>query len=277
VSLASAASQDGYGSDGLLIGVPHAGKVAAFQIGPGEVPTLLWVALQRPPDAPDADACGSMALGPHYPYQPLGLSACRVDGPEGGVPVVFMETATGTGNFVQLGAMQPGIPLEGTWGFGFTTSEWDPPDELRFATLGAMAGCRVEVRQQGGTVLLRAVVPEGGAKRFSRRARLESPPELSSPRASGSVRVVSSSRWGTARVSVATHGLPREVEYVAWIEDGPSSNTYSIIGNLIDGSLVLDSAEGDALPGCTSDGASLTGRILEIRDGASVALRGLLP
>ncbi len=277
MALSRAGDLDHDGREELLVGIPNAGRVAIFRLEAGTVAPFLFVALQRPPGGPDTDARGFIGMGPYGPSQPLGLTAYLLDWPASGRPVVFLEEGPGTGEYLELGTLVPYTPFAGTWGFGLGVSDWNPPDGLRFATLADLAGSKVEVRDPEGTILLRAIVPGPAMGPFSGRARLEPIEPGRYPWPRGSVRVSSSPSTGSARVAIATRRLPEGPEYEAWVEDAPSSGTFSPVGSLINGRLLLDSSRGDALPGGAPDGWSLSGRVLEIRDGTTVVLRGTLP
>jgi hypothetical protein len=81
--------------------------------------------------------------------------------------------------------------------------------------------------------------------------------------------------WGVGLVHA--RALPGDGEYSVWVEDAPGGGAFSVAGVLTRGRMVLDSRHGDRLPGFSPDGPSLSGRLLEVREGLTVVLRGLLP
>ncbi|HEU4394249.1 MAG TPA: hypothetical protein VFS92_01710 [Planctomycetota bacterium] len=194
------------------------------------------------------------------------------------VPLIFafLETAPGSGDFVDLGRLTNTTNLS-DWTFNGVSRFFDLPDPIRFGTLQDFEGCRIEVRDQSGNAHLRAVITAGGVQNFSGGASLGCPEPETWPKARGSVRVSSRHRRGTAKLALRAVGLPQDTEPRAWIEDGVGSGTFVDVGALVRGRLVLDTARSDTLPGWVPDGPSLSGRILEVRDGATVLLGGVLP
>ena len=277
MSLSRAGDRDGDGTEELVVGIPRRNEVAIFRLGADPVAGLVRVALQRPADGPDADAGGIIEFGPHAISRPFEVALNRLDEAAWFPPYLFLEAAPGSGSFIDLGYLRSMSSILSDWRFEGGVDAWDPPESLRFATLEDFAGCRVEVRDPFGAVLLRAILPVPGAQDFRGRADLAPPDPGAFSRARGTVRVVSSSRRGAVKVIVAARGLPEGPAYTTWCEDAPSAGTFTGLGPLERGRLLIDTARGDALPGAAPDGASLSGRILEVRDGGTVVLRCMLP
>ena len=277
LTLCGAGDLNGDGVEELAVGFPTLEKVVIFEVGPDPTPGFVRVALQRETGLPDPDASGFLEFGPVLESRPLAAKVFNLD--EGVVipPYVFLEDSPGSGVFVQLGFMKIVGKEIRNWSYFGPVASWSPAASMRFASLGDYAGCRVEVRDPFGAVQFRAVLPMAGQQDFAGESVLSTPDPLAFPKARGVARVRSSARRGSLTLRVRAEGIPDGADYRAWVEDGPASGTFSEAGRLARGRLVLDSARGDVLPGCAPDGDSLSGRLLEVRDGATVVLRGTLP
>ncbi len=275
MSISGTTDVDGDGDDELLVGLPGEDAAIVFRLAPDVIPANVRVALQRPPGGTDPDARGTLVAGPHVGLQPMQMTADHLDFP-GGWPNVFLEEGAGSNSFVQVGFLRPQAK-EGTWVLDVATNGWTPPDTIRYATLGDLAGSRIEVRGPTDEVLLQAVLPTPGGQKFSGSSALQSPGPAGPPGARGTVRVNSSARTGTLRVSVSTEGLSKTANLDVWLEDGPSAGAFTAVGTLSRGCLVIDSGRGDPFPGIAPDGSALSGRLIEVRDGATTLLQASLP
>ncbi len=260
----------------LAIGLPNAGLVAVFGVTPDPVVPSVYCDLQRSPQEPDADCTGHLSLGPYLGTVMLALDVSGLEPTDSDPFAVYLEAVPDTGGFVRLGELSIVSVLGWTWAFGLDVRDWAPPDLLRFKTLAELAECRIQVRRSSGEVVLQARIPVGGPASKRLRTPLRAPLS-SSHRARGALLVRRQSRRGSLRLRLVARGLERSGQYDVWVEDRAGSGVFSFTGELVNGRLSRDSRRGDPLPHATADGLSLRGCTVEVREGSSVLLVGLVP
>src|SRR5262245_35361687 len=300
------------GSAPPALGVPDladlAGRVVQVRSATGEVhltgivPALspgggsgggstskVQVSLQRPTPAPDADAFGKVELEKQGSEQEFKVDGRNLPaGPADGFGV-FVEEGVGSGTFLTVGAMALKSPSQGRWELNLEHPGAAPP-QLGVADLTDLAGRRVEVRGTSGALYLWAILPSIGsspcAGSVNQKAGL-SPPAVSppSPAAKGTVAVKLKASQGISFFELKVQkGLVPTPDYVVWIEDAPGSGTFTAAGALqmkasgTKGRLRRDTKKGDSLPLEVGSVLDLSGRAVQVRDGASaVHLVGTIP
>ncbi len=257
--------------------------------GPGGPASEVQVSLQRPVPAPDPDAFGKVELEKRGSEQEFKVDGRNLPaGPADGFGV-FVEDGVGTGIFLTVGAMAIKSPSQGRWELNIEHHGAAPP-QLGVADLSDLAGRRLEVRGVSGAVHLWAVLPSiatsPGVGSVNQKAGLAlpavSPP---SPAAKGTVAVKLKASQGNSFFELKVQkGLAPNPTYVVWIEDAPGSGTFTAAGDLqmsasgTKGRLRRDTKKGETLPLSVGSVLDLSGRALEVRDGASVVhLVGTIP
>ncbi|MCI0586203.1 MAG: hypothetical protein L0323_05120 [Planctomycetes bacterium] len=247
------------------------------------------VSLQRPVPAPDPDAFGKVELEKQGTEQEFKVDGRNLPvGPADGFGVL-VEEGVGTGTFLTVGAMALKSTTQGRWELDLENHGAAPP-QLGVPDLADLAGRRVEVRGASGDLHLWAVLPaistSPGAGSVSEKAGL-APPTVAppSPAAKGTVAVKLKASQGTSCFDLKVQkGLAPNLAYVVWIEDAPGSGTFAAAGELqmsasgTKGRLRRDTKKGDSLPLGVGSVLALSGRAVEVRDGASaVHLVGTIP
>jgi hypothetical protein len=257
--------------------------------GPGGPVSEAQVSLQRPVPAPDPDAFGKVELEKRGTEQEFNVDGRNLPtGPADGFGVL-VEDGVGSGVFLTVGAMALKSPSQGRWELNLEHHGAAPP-QLGVADLADLAGRRVEVRGASGDVHLWAILPSIGASpgpgSVNHKAALAlpavSPP---SPSAKGTVAVKLKASQGNSSFDLKVQkGLAPSPDYVVWIEDAPGSGTFTAAGALemsasgTKGRLRRDTKKGEALPLGVGSVLDLSGRAVEVRNGASaVHLAGTIP
>jgi hypothetical protein len=283
--VAPAGDVDGDGREDLAITAgPLAGEreVRVYRVELDAGAPSVRIAFQRTSALLPAGLEGDLEVGLAGLHQPFHLDVR-------GLPLtlfhsgdrqVHLEDGPGSGTFVPIGYLSP-VDLGDT--FPFAYGRWvlddagtDIPVSTLRADLSGLAGRRVRVGSATSPVL-EAVVPSPFSTDFRGVSRLDSP-EGSPPSAiRGRVSVRSSIVNGTTILDVQAAGSPSLAGATVWSEESPGGGSWTLLGALHRGRLTLDTGNGDPLPGKAQDGASLSGRGIEIRDGETVVLRGTMP
>ncbi len=195
----------------------------------------------------------------------------------------------GSGSFLTVGAMAIKSPSQGRWELNLEHHGAAPP-QLGVADLADLAGRQLEVRGGSGSVYLWAVLPaissSPSAGSVNQKAALATPAVAPpSPAAKGTVVVKHKASQGNSCFDLKVQkGLVPNPDYVVWIEDAPASGTFTAAGPLqmsasgTKGRLRRDTKKGEALPLGVGSVLDLSGRAVEVRDGASaVHLVGTIP
>jgi hypothetical protein len=187
---------------------------------------------------------------------------------------VFLEGAPESGVYTEVAAI--GTLSKGTGKVTLASND-GPPDMLGVDTLDDLADRRLEVRDANGSpvldALLPGLIPFAGTKLV---AKLEPPDGSPAPVASASLTGKPTKSKGSERFRLKAKKLPAGAAAAVYLEDAPGSGSFELAGEMVNGSYQRDTALGDRLPLDVAAHADLVGRTLEIRDGGTVLLAGVI-
>jgi hypothetical protein len=246
------------------------------------------MALQRPEDAPDPDAFGKVCLQKKKGVQEFECEAGKLPAGQSGLFRVFVESAAGSGDFVEVGGMTPKGAAKGSWRLSLQ-AKGAAPSSLGVLSLSTLQGREVQVRIATGFVFLHGKCPMLGSSpgilTKCKKSSLTNSASALSPKAVGSLRVKLNAAKGCSSLDVRVKGLSHGHEYSVWIETAPGSGLFANAG-LVEfksvkskqGAYRRDSKKGDPLPLGVTSISQLSGRRIEVREGvSSVQLGGVIP
>jgi hypothetical protein len=187
---------------------------------------------------------------------------------------VFLEGAPESGVYTEVATI---VVLKKGSGKVTLSSKVGTPDVLGVETLDDLADRRLEVRDANGSAVLDALlpglIPFAGTKLV---AKLVPPDGSPAPAASASLTGKPTKGKGSERFRLKAKKLPVGAAAAVYLEDAPGSGNFELAGEMVSGLYQRDTALGDRLPLDVAAHADLVGRIIEIRDGATVLLAGVI-
>ena len=278
--VAAAGDVNGDGVGDLIVGAWGGDYARVYSLAgvgscSGSISLRGRILFQRTAAEPDPDASGKAELRIQGESQTFTVQTKKLDALAAASYGVFLEESAGSGVFALVANLTETSPGSGSWNLSLAGSG-TAPAQLGVTNLASLAGRRIELRADDGTVVLWAVLPSlSGGPNTSLAGILA--PTPAAPLASGKTKLQSKAASGSSKVEVRAAGLPVGPVYTLWIADGTEGSRMVLAGELVKGKFRADTKKGDPLPAGAPTAAALSGRAVEVRDGATVVLSGLLP
>ena len=245
--------------------------------------------LSRPPGAPDGDAKGRVKVehDADKNRDKMDVEAENID-----TSLTFELWVEDAGGALQFVANMP-VSGPGEVEVEFDTDE-DLPLPFGANQVKDLAGRGLEVRVGSATYLV-GTVPDvgaggsgggsggGGGDWIKVKSSLVRPAGAPDPNAKGYVELRRRDKDARQRFKVEAEHVDPSVGFSVWLEDAVGSGVLASVGAMVQDDideveLELDTGDGAQLPFGVADVDLLTGREVEVRDGAGqVYLRGVVP
>lgn len=279
-----AGDMDGDGIPEFLVGSPYAdvggsgnspGLARAYGFTGAPASAKRKIALQRLLSGVDPDAAGALEFSAAKGGQSIKITATKLSVNSADVYQAFLETGPASGVYELLATLSLSNAKTGSWG-ATRTFAGSPFDVLGVPFLIQLAGRRIELRNGASQVILAAELPPIAAVALKISVALGAKP--AAPAGSSGVGLFDfNASQGTHKISITTKSLIKDAAYDLYIEDGPTVGTFTLVAPLIKGKLTIDTKSGAPLPLGALSFATFKGRILQIRQGATVILEGTIP
>lgn len=274
---------------------------SAFVAGARNAPaqnTSSTMTFQREVDSASPGPFGTAVLKKQGTKQIFSVAVHDLAGSSFGV---FVGTSNDTNTPIFLISAMDGQPATGDWVLKYSAVGSAPP-QLGVTNLDDLAGLFLFIGTPGqqtnvvngvtniisGTVLFTQITPltnNASAVRYNLKSPL-TPPAVAppNPRETGFVKTTYVGSRGRSVLTIFATRLSGGGAYTIFVEDPPSSQTLTNIGNLVlslethTGTFRRDTRNGETLPFGSSTVQNLSGRAIEIHDAFGVThLQGVIP
>jgi FG-GAP repeat len=261
----------------LLVGSWTTGTAFVLALEPGPPPPVVFTKVKvketlRRPTVPGT-ARGKVTLSAK---KKICTFKVKVSGLVPGAYDVLLEDSPGAGTFTSIGAIT--VDADGAGSLSLV-GDGRIPAALGVEALDDLVGRILLVRDSiGGDVCslrLPDLVPAASSK--STTPLEPAAPPNPYPAASGKLKIRDEPASGRHRLELKVKKIPKSASLTLWMEDGPGSGTMVQVGDLEKLKLKRDTKKGDPLPFGVACGVDLAGRVVEVREGSTVILRGTIP
>jgi len=226
--------------------------------------------LTRPPESAGPGASGKLTIQAKGTKASVKLALKNL--PASGTYTAWLEDGVGAGTLTRIAT----IDVVNGKGSVTLSAEGGIPPELGTGELSDLIGRRIEIRNAAAEVVLGITIPSfvplPNVKRKGSLAAV-----TAGSKASGAVKLSFSGAKATGRFDVKAKKVDKGLPFHVFIETAVGSGTFVDAGAMVKAKYRRDTKRGDPLPAGAKSVTGLSGRKIQVRNGAEVVLEGVIP